>query len=224
MAEKLRECPFCGSRAVVVDCGAEDGNPNAGGVTVECVACRASAPVAFGENAHNAVHTAWNRRAEPVRGEDVSSLGTLRHWIDSYERHHASGETVVDYLHARLDERAALTREPPDGGGEPDWKPQGGEPTQEPVDNDEAWDTWRKQKHALAKVLDDFRDAGGDGYSVALEIEALFGLWPPCASPHGTTEPTVAQERVPNGGSEMSDYDTYQREQRQRLRAWEESP
>src|SRR3990172_2918236 len=78
---ELKPCPFCESRAVVVDCGAEDGDPNAGGITVECVACRASVAVAFGENAHNAVCAAWNRRAEPPRGEALqwyADLATLR--------------------------------------------------------------------------------------------------------------------------------------------------
>jgi len=72
------------------------------------------------ENAGCAVRRALDllRRAEPVRVEGVPSLGMLRHWIDSFERRHAEGETIVDYLHTRLDEYAALTREPPDGGGE----------------------------------------------------------------------------------------------------------
>src|SRR3990172_6803684 len=117
---ELKPCPFCGSRAVVVDCGAEDGDPNAGGITVECVACRASVAVAFGENAHNAVCAAWNRRAEPPRGEALqwyADLATLRGYesllaavVGGAPLPKAAATDLLETI--RRVRLAALTREP----------------------------------------------------------------------------------------------------------------
>jgi Lar family restriction alleviation protein len=62
MTTKIKQCPFCGSLAALID-APEAGNE--GAVVVECNNCRASGPVVFGvkDDPKPRAIELWNQRA-----------------------------------------------------------------------------------------------------------------------------------------------------------------
>ena len=72
MAEKLRECPFCGGKALLEEFVVRKGH-EACIVCSDCMVCMPTITYDTEEEAREAVVKDWNRRAEPQKLFDTVS-------------------------------------------------------------------------------------------------------------------------------------------------------